>query len=594
MLDTGMRRRLGRRWTIVGLGTIGAVVAGLWLLDRTLESILKGQIDAYLRARTLKMVQSEEGKAINIEIPDLDLTLIRRRLVLNNVRIDYKKEADGKTQQFNASTPHILITGIDLTDAIWHRSFRLSGVSITRPVLYHLDDGPPDTTTKPKVSADTIPLTIPAADSLLYGVVAGWLPDEVRGGRIESLKVDSATVSSMLIRGAAVTVDSTSALSLSMRGLQLDSTRHRIFERATLSVGYMVHAKPGIDDSLVLNEGEVTISPDDTSFSVGELHSGPPASGHSLRFVGVRRSHARQTLTIDSLSYAPPVGDSTFFRVAKPRSTRVRLSVTSIKLLGLRQENVRRRRLTAGGLWVADADLDVIADRRTPGGPKEHVMWPARLAGFDWVVGTDSAVIESARIKYAEWPNPATKPGYVIFDKLQVRLIHATNDSVVNRAEPLVIIGKGRLLGAGQFQTTIKVKVHGGPPEFTMVGDVGTMEAANFNTFLLPNMGLEMTDGTFDRASFRFAVANRKAEGEIRPTWHDLGLKLVDPVTGKQNLGKKLKSAVARMITRDDNPPEKDGSIKPYKIEYEIPLTDTFWGMVWRSLRSGLMKAMKN
>lgn len=593
-VDSVMRTTRRRRWELIGLGTIVAVVAGLWLLDRTLEQILKGQIDAYLRARTLKLVQSNEGKLINIEIPDLDLSLIRRRLVLKSVRIQYRKEADGRTQQFDAATPRITITGVDLTDAIWHRNFRLAGVSITTPVMYHLDDGPADTNKAREPAQDTIPLTIPAADSLLYGVVAGWLPDAVRGGRIGSLRVDSAIISSMLIRGPAITVDSSAALSLSMRGLQLDSARHRIFERARLSIGYLMHAKPGVEDSLVLTGGEVTISPDDTSFSIGELHSGPPASGHSLRFVGIRRSHARQTLTIDSMSYRPPVPDSIFFKVSPPRSTRIRLAVSGIKVLGLRQENVRRRRLTAGGLWVSEADLDVIADRRVPGPARVRVLWPERLAKFDWVVGSDSAIVESGKIRYAEWPNPGTKPGYVIFDKLEVRLLHATNDSAVNHDQPLVINGKGRLLGTGPFQTTIKTRVHTGPPEFSMEGSVSSMPITSFNTFLVPNMGVEMTDGTMDRTTFRFAVANRKAAGEIRPTWHDLSLRLVDPITGKQSLGKKIKSVVARTIAKDDNAPEKDGSVRPYRINYEVPPTDTFWGMVWRSLRSGLMKAMKN
>ncbi len=576
------------------MGTIIAVVAGLWLLDRSLERILKGQIDAYLRARTLRVVQSQEGNAIHIDIPDLDLSLIRRRLVLKGVRIQYKKEEAGRTRQFDAASPRITITGVDLTDAIWHRNFRLAGVAITTPVMFHLDDGPADTAGARTTPGDTLPLTIPAADSLLYGIVANWLPDAVRGGRIGSLRVDSATITSMLIRGPQVTVDSSAALSLSMRGLQLDSARHRIFERARLSVGYLMHAKPGIDDSLVVTEGEVTVSPDDTTFSIGELHSGPPATGHSLRLLGVRRSHARQTLTIDSMRYAPPVPDSIFLKLAPPRSTRIRLAVDGIKVLGLRQENVRHRRLTAGGVWVNQADLDVLADRRAVGPPRIRTLWPARLAGFDWVVGADSAVVESGKIRYAEWPAGAPRAGYVVFDKLQARLLHATNDSTINDSLPLVIDGKGRLLGSGMFETRIRVKVKDGPPEFTMEGSIGTMALPSFNTYLLPNNGLEITDGTMDRTTFRFAVANRKAAGEIRPTWHDLSLRLVDPVTGKQSLGKKIKSVVARMISRDDNAPEKDGTVRPYQIDYNVPPTDTFWGMVWRSLRSGLMKAMKN
>jgi hypothetical protein len=339
----------------VAISLLIAVGVGLWLLDRTLEAMLRAQVDAYLRARTLALVHSDESKALKIEIPDLDLSLIRRRLVLKSVRIQFQKKDESRTLDFEAFTPRVTITGVDLTDAIWHRTFRLAGVAITAPVLHRLDDGPPDTTSKPTANADTIPFTLPAADSLLYSVVAGWLPDEVRGGRIGSLQVDNATISSTLIRGPAVTVDSTARLSLTMRGLQLDSARHRIFERATLTVGYLLHAKPGLEESMVVRQSEVTISPDDTAFSIGELHAGPAASGHALRLLGVRRSHARRMLTIDSVSWAPPVPDSIFFRVAPPRSTRIRLSVSGIRVLGMTQENLRRRRLTAGGLWIANA-----------------------------------------------------------------------------------------------------------------------------------------------------------------------------------------------------------------------------------------------
>src|SRR5262249_45374433 len=153
-----------------------------------------------------------------------------------------------------------------------------------------------------------------------------------------------------------------------------------------------------------------------------------------------------------------------------------------------------------------------------------------RLAAFDWVVGADSAVIEMGKIRYAEWPPGAPRAGFVIFDKLQARLLHATNDTIINDSLPLVIQGKGRLLGTGPFQTTIRTRVHGGPPEFTMEGSVGTMAIPSFNSYLLPNNGVEITDGTMDRTTFRFSVANRKATGEIRPTWHDLNLRLVDPV----------------------------------------------------------------
>lgn len=570
-----------------------ALGVGVWVLDRTLETMLRTQVDAYLRARTLALVHSDEGKALRIEIPYLDLSLIRRRLVLRNVRIQFQKNGESRSQYFEAFAPGVTITGVDLTDAIWHRTFRLAGVAIAAPVLHHLDEGPPDTISSPGTGTDTIPFTLPAADSLLYSVVAGWLPDEVRGGRIGSLMVSNATISSTLIRGRAITVDSTADLSLTMRGLQLDSTRHRIFERATLTVGYLLHARPGREDTLVVRAGEVTVSPDDTAFSIGQVYTGPPAGGHSLRVLGVRRSHAKRILTIDSVSWAPPVPDSVFFRVAPARSTRVRLAAVNIRVLGMQQENLRRRRLTAGGVWIGDADLDVLADRRAPSPPKNRVLWPVRLASLDWVVGADSAVVESGKVRYAEWPASAPQPAHVKFDQLRVRVLHATNDTAITETEPLVIDGRGRLLGVAPFHTTITVQVRPGPLRMRAEGEVGSMPISRFNTFVLPANGLEITGGTVENVAFWFDVAGGKSVGELRAVWRDLDLRLVDPVTGKQSLGRKLKSVMARMLSKDDNQPGKRGKVPAAEIQYGILPTDTFWGVFWRSLRSGLVAALR-
>jgi hypothetical protein len=576
----------------MALGVV-LLLLGFGLLDRALERILKGQIDDYLRARTLALVHSREGTGLQVRIPELDLSLLRRRLVLRQVRIRFETRDQNHSQQFDAAAPRIILTGVDLTDAIWHRSLRLNGVAISAPVIYHLDDGPPDTGSAPGEAADTLPLSLPAADSLLYRVVAQWLPDEVRGGRVGTVRVDGATISSMLIRGAAVTVDSTAGLTLRMRGLQLDSARHRIFERATLSVEYLVHAQPGQQDSLVLRHGEVTISPDDTTFSIGLVRTGTPSSRHAVRAIGMRRSHARRMLTIDTLEYAPPVADSTYFRLAPPRSTRSRVLASNIRVLGLQQENLRRRRLTAGGVWIGNMEFDVLADRRVPGIPPRRILWPTRLARLDWVLGTDSAVIDSARVRYAEWTARSPRPATVSFDRLQIRLLRATNDTTVVDSLPLVIEGRGRLLDLAPFSTTIRVRVRPGPPRFTMEGEVGSMPITAFNSFLIPANGLEITDGKLERVRFAFEVANGKAAGRIRPTWQNLNLRMVDPVTRKQNLGQKLKSIVARMVSKDENMPDEQGRIAGARISYVVAPTDTFWGLIWRSLRSGLVRAMR-
>lgn len=584
-------RRL--RWVIVLTGLALAIGAGLWLLDRTIEGILLTQVDAYLRARTLALVHAREGQALTVELPSLNLNLLRRRLVLERVRIHFLENTGERTQEFAGNAPRVTITGVDLTDAIWHRNFRLGGVSIDAPVLRHLVAGPADTLPAQRLPGDTIPLTLPAADSLLYSVVAAWLPEAVRGGRIGRVEVNNATIASTRVEGQAVTFDSSSGLSLSMRGLQLDSTRHRIFERARLTVGALLHAAQEGGDSLLVREAEVNITPDDTVFSIASVRTGPPAGGHGLTIDGIRRSHARRMLTIDSLRYAPSVSDASFFRVAPPRSARVELTAREIRVVGLRQENLRKRRLTAGGVWITRLELDVLADRRIPGPPRRHALWPTRFAALNWVVGADSAIVDDASIRYAEWPPAVPRPASVRFDRIRLRLLHATNDTTVADSTPLLVHGKGRLLGEAPFETTIRVHVGTGPLRLSMSGEVGAMALERFNSWGIPGSGVEITKGALDHARFAFVTEAGRSAGRFRAQWSDLDLRLVDPATGKQNFGRKLKSIMVRSIARDDNLPDEEGKLQGEKIDYEVQQTDTFWGLIWRSVRSGMMRAVK-
>ena len=143
-----------------------------------------------------------------------------------------------------------------------------------------------------------------APDSLLYRVGADWLPDDVRGGRIEHVAVERATITSTVRRGARITVDSTAELTLAMRGLELDSTRHRIFEYGTLTAKTLIHATPGRGDSLVLEGPSITVGAEDTAYAVVVARTAPWDGSHALRIYGVRRSQVRQSLTVDSLFYA--------------------------------------------------------------------------------------------------------------------------------------------------------------------------------------------------------------------------------------------------------------------------------------------------
>jgi hypothetical protein len=596
-----------RTWLLTGAGALLILFGGGFLLSRAIETALYTAANAYLSDRTMVLYKIEDTKGIVVTIPELKLSLLRRRMELKDVRIRFDQKKDGRYVRFEADAPAILLTGLDLSDAIWHSRFHLSGVKLTAPRILRYDEGPeePDSTDAEREEADDdLPVApgqapstlLPAPDSLLYGVIAAWLPNEIRGGRIERISVDSASLSSRVIRGKKVTTDSTSGLDLTIRGIQLDSAEHRVFEWGTLTVGSFIHATPGRGDSLRVEGATLTIAEGDTAFIVRHAWLAPEGPRHALHAMGISRSQAKQSLLIDSLRYAPVLDDSTYFRLARPRSSSYRMAAFNIQVRGLDQSEVRQRQLTPTVLLIDSVDLKVIADQRAePRPPRPRRLWPQRLAAFEWVSGVDSIILKAGDITYGEIKPGQSKPGLVRFSNLKATVANATNDSSRSGpGKPAVIEAEAKLFDAGLLKAKIEVVVAPGPIQLRAEGRLGAMPIAAFNKFVLVANGINITEGQVHEADFWFTVKNNLAEGQIRPKFEDFNLELVDKVTKKQSLGQKLKSMVAGIMMRSSNMPDKKtGKLKAAPIRYEVPPHETFWGLLWHAARTGVVKSIK-
>ena len=294
-----MNRR--NSWIVVMMAATILAAGGARLLDGFLERTLRDPLNNYLRDRTLRLLREERPDGLTITLPQLNLSLLRRQLKVDEIRIRYDHQSGNRYVRMEITAPELVLTGLDVSDLVWRRGFRLTGVHLEQPRFALLDE---DTTTTADSSAaptpptdaaiDSLPDIFPAPDSLLYRVVADWLPDDVRNGRIEHLSVERATITSTVRRGARLTVDSTAELTLAIRGLELDSTRHRVFEWGTLTAKTVIHATPGRGDSLVLERPSITVVPEDTAYAVVVARTGPWDGSHALRIVGFKRSQVRQ------------------------------------------------------------------------------------------------------------------------------------------------------------------------------------------------------------------------------------------------------------------------------------------------------------
>jgi len=103
-----------------------------------------------------------------------------------------------------------------------------------------------------------------------------------------------------------------------------------------------------------------------------------------------------------------------------------------------------------------------------------------------------------------------------------------------------------------------------------------------------------VTSGRVHRATFGFRVANGKATGDMTLIYDSLTVQIVDRTTRKKGLDEKLKTFFAnKFMMHSSNMPDDKGKLDPAPISYRYKLGETFWGGIWRSLRSGLTKTIK-
>ena len=116
---------------VIVLVAVLAINGGAWLLERALMA----PVNAYIRDRTLAFLQEKSVEGLLITFPRLDLSLLRRQVLIHDLSIRYDNKDSTRYVRFQANVPRITLEGVDLGDVIWHRHLRLDVVRLSKPVV---------------------------------------------------------------------------------------------------------------------------------------------------------------------------------------------------------------------------------------------------------------------------------------------------------------------------------------------------------------------------------------------------------------------------------------------------------------------------
>jgi hypothetical protein len=575
-------------------------VAGTVVFVHGLEEALRTPINTYLRDRTLALLSETEAKGLSITFPVLDLRLAHRQLVIHDLRIRYDHRDSTRYVRFAAGTPKVTLDGLDLSDILWHRSLRLSAVHLEAPVVTQLRELPDTASSVPALAAigdaDSLRFDAPPLDSLIYNLVAAWLPEDFREARVDLIGLDRATVVSSTILGGKTAKDSIGDLSLQIRGLALDSLKRQVFESASILAGAWLHVARGRPDSLRFDSIAVRVDPEDTVVTVRRLRTTPVDSGAVLFLGGLRRSNRDRLLRVDTLAFEPALSDNDWLRRSPGRRSRLRVNASGIVASRISPATVLRQRVEVGLIVIRQFRLDVLTDQRGEiARPRARTLWPQSLARLGWRVRIDSIRVDQGLVQYGEVHPARSEPAVIWFSDISALVTGVSNgDSSGMAADPTVLAASARLMGTGRLKARLAVPIRPVGFEMSVQGQLSNFPLPALNRFVMTTDGIRLSSGRVTEVTFEFHTVSGRSTGRFQATYDSLNVEPIDKGTRNQGLLQKVKGFVAnRILLRGENLPAKNGYRPTVPISYVLAGGDSFWGLTWKSIRTGIGAMMR-
>jgi hypothetical protein len=330
---------------------------------------------------------------------------------------------------------------------------------------------------------------------------------------------------------------------------------------------------------------EAPLARADIRLSVGSYRRSWSDQRQQIDLEALTIANADSSLRVGRFAMAPPMRDEEFLATRTTRKDLIRVEAlgiagTGVDVHGLLSVPVyRATRLSADSLVV-----DVLSDHRLPPATTKAPVTPAgRLAELPTPVVVDSVVVRSGTIRYREIPSGGEGEGVVAF-----RNVAGLITGIGSATDPAIATMSARLFGTVPLSATVWIPLGSSHFNLRYVARAGPGAATAANPVLIPMEGVALRQGTFDSLWIEATVVDGEARGTLQAAWRDLKIELVDRGTGRAGLVQRLGSAAANALVVPANNPKDVGSDPRIgEIRYDATEKDSFFGFLWRTLRTG-------
>ena len=329
--------------------------------------------------------------------------------------------------------------------------------------------------------------------------------------------------------------------------------------------------------SSTINTEDITITFRQT---LKELHLGK-----------LRVSVPDSEIAVDSIKYYSLIDDEKFFAKSKYRQTRFRSDISSVIITGLDWIKMfQGNAYAAKCVYIHDIFTDILVNMDKPyetNSPNPQ-MPNEFISSIKETINIDSLRIFNGRLKYSERYNPASKPGTVTFNDINMFIRRIVNHSV--QSDTTKIIADGLFMNSGKMKLLMQLPLNEKDFSFQYSGSLSSMDASRLNSFIVPGEYHQIKSGILKSASFNINVIKGHANGTLYLAYDDLAIDILNKKTGRESgIIEELSSLFGKLfVVRGSNLPDKNGKMKTGKTQYSRKPDDYFFQFIWFALRNGV------
>lgn len=315
---------------------------------------------------------------------------------------------------------------------------------------------------------------------------------------------------------------------------------------------------------------------------------------YMLKFQTLGFNTNEKTLLVEKFSLKPAVKRQEIFKAKNENVT-----IPDIEMDTLFFEDLNYRELTentqliASKMKIKGGKVDLYKDKRYPDNLSSKIGESPhqKLRDLDMLVHIDKIFLDSIDLSYNQMSEKYFKTGRISFEQISGVMTHVTNDSASLKNNPILSADlQARIYGKGLLKTKFGFDMLDKNGAFTYKGNLGRMQAAEFNRIVTPLLNIKVTSGNVKGLKFDMKGTDYRNWGTLNFDYDNLKVAILDKDPNSDKT-KKVTSYLLNTILLDEANPNKKGEYIQGKINYRRVPEYTFFKTLWKSLFEGIKQS---